>query len=112
MIEAGVVPPLVDLVEDLPAELDDLVRKALARSPPQRFASARELSRELESLLVAHGVVARDDDVGRYMRTLFADRYNDQEEHLQAAADVTEVFRRSQQSPTARSLAAIPDLDQ
>jgi serine/threonine protein kinase len=110
MIEAGVVPPLADIVEDFPAELDDLVRRALTRSAPHRFASARELSRELESLLVAHGVVARDDDVGRYMRTLFADRYTDQEARLQAAADVTEVFRRSQQLPSARTLAAIPDV--
>ncbi len=109
MIEAGVVPPLADLVDELPRALDDLVRSALARNPNDRFASARELSRELESLLVAQGVVARDDDVGRYMRTLFADTYGEQEERLQAASDTTEVFRRSQQSLSAR-LAAIPDL--
>jgi len=113
MIEAGGVPPLVGVVDGAPAELDALVRRALARDPAQRIASARELSRELESLLVAKGVVARDDDVGRYMRTLFADRYSESEASLQAAADVTEIFRRSQQVPSARSFAAIapiPDL--
>ncbi|HEY2367425.1 MAG TPA: protein kinase, partial [Polyangiaceae bacterium] len=119
MIEAGVVPPLVDIAEDVPRELDMLVRRALARSPSQRFASTRELSRELESLLVSRGVVARDDDVGRYMRTLFADRYSSQEARLQAASDITEVWRRSQhslpshqvpQGPASRALAAIPDV--
>lgn len=113
MIEAGVVPPLADLVDGAPTELDALVRRALVRNPSQRIASARELSRELESLLVAKGVVARDDDVGRYMRTLFADRYSDSEARLQAAADVTEIFRRSQQVPSARAIASIqgiPDL--
>ncbi len=112
MIEAGVVPPLAEVVEDVPTELDAIVRRALARSPSSRFSSARELSRELESLLVRKGVVARDDDVGRYMRTLFADRYNDQEARLQAASDVTEIWRRSQQSPIARALAvaSLPDV--
>ncbi|HEX4512877.1 MAG TPA: protein kinase [Polyangiaceae bacterium] len=117
MIEAGNVPPLVDIAEDVPRELDALVRRALARSPSQRFGSTRELSRELESLLVSKGVVARDDDVGRYMRTLFADRYSSQEARLQAASDITEVWRRSQhslpaspQGPASRALAAIPDV--
>jgi len=116
MIEAGVVPPLVDIADDVPRELDALVRRALARTPSQRFGTTRELSRELESLLVAKGVVARDDDVGRYMRTLFADRYSSQEARLQAASDITEVWRRSQhslppaQSPASRALAAIPDV--
>ena len=109
MIEAGVVPPLGDLVEDVPRELDALVRRALMRDPGSRFSSARELSRELEGLLVARGVVARDDDVGRYMRTLFADRYADQEAALQAAADVTEVFRKSQQIH-AFSPRSLPDV--
>jgi len=116
MIEAGVVPPLVDIADDVPRELDALVRRALARSPSQRFASTRELSRELESLLVSKGVVARDDDVGRYMRTLFADRYTSSEARLQAASDITEVWRRSAhslpspQGPASRALAAIPDV--
>jgi hypothetical protein len=109
MIEAGVVPPLGDVVQEVPTELDVLVRRALARAPAQRFASARDLSRELEGLLVSKGVVARDDDVGRYMRTLFADRYDEQEARLQAAADVTEIFRRSQKALGARPLAALPD---
>jgi serine/threonine protein kinase len=107
MIEAGVVPSLADLVAELPKELDALVRRALARDPTQRFASARELSRELESLLVSKGLVARDDDVGRYLRTLFADRYEEQEARLHAAADVTEVFRKSQQ---LRAVKPLPDL--
>ncbi len=120
MIEAGNVPPLVEIAEDVPRELDALVRRALARSPSQRFGSTRELSRELESLLVSKGVVARDDDVGRYMRTLFADRYTSQEARLQAASDNTEVWRRSQhslhstqpslQGPASRALSAIPDV--
>jgi serine/threonine-protein kinase len=116
MIEAGVVPPLADIAEDVPRELDALVRRALARSPSQRFSSARELSRELESLLVSKGVVARDDDVGRYMRTLFADNYASQEARLQAASDTTEVWRRSAhslpspQGPASRALSAIPDV--
>jgi serine/threonine protein kinase len=111
MIEAGVVPPLGELVADVPNELDALVRRALVRNPTHRFPSARELSRELEGLLVAKGMVARDDDVGRYMRTLFADRYVEQESRLQAAADTTEVFRKSRSKlPKSSPVAALPDL--
>ena len=72
---------------------------ATTRAPGTR--SGRD---ELESLLVAKGMVARDDDVGRYLRTLFADRYVEQEARLQAAADVTEVFRKSRSSLPQKSI--------
>ncbi len=112
MIEAGMVPPLAEMVSEVPTELDRIIRKALARRVEQRFATARELSRELESLLVQHGIMVQVDDVGRYMRTLFADCYAEREEDLQAASDVTEVFRRSGSLRALPNLAPRPEEDE
>ncbi len=45
------VPSLLDLVPDLPPELDRVVRRALAKSPAQRYSGAAALSRALASAL-------------------------------------------------------------
>lgn len=106
MIEAGLVPSIRERVDAVPRELDAIVNKALARKTSQRYATARELGRALEDLLFAKQQRVRQEDIGRYLRTVFADRYIEQESKLKEAADVTEVFRRSQHGLRA----ALPNL--
>jgi serine/threonine-protein kinase len=48
------IPSLHDERDDLPDELVRIVGQALARDPDQRYASAREMSRELAVLLRAY----------------------------------------------------------
>lgn len=95
MVEAGVVPSLCDEVPEFPPEIDSLVRRSLAHDKQDRFSSARELSRALEAALVGRGVLTRADDVGAYMKTLFADRYEERNAEIQEAAQVTEVFLKT-----------------
>lgn len=106
MIEAGLVPSIRERVDAVPKELDAIVSKALARKTSQRYATARDLGRALEDLLFAKQQRVRQEDIGRYLRTVFADRYIEQESKLKEAADVTEVFRRSQHGLRA----ALPNL--
>ena len=94
-VEAGEVPSLGDEVPGFPAEIDGVVRRALAHRKEDRFATARDLSRALESALVARGVLVRSDDVAGYMRTMFADTFAERDAQLREASDVTEVFLKS-----------------
>lgn len=55
MIRDGAVRPLEDRRPDLPAGLVGIVHRALAMSPDDRFASAREMIHELDEVLRAHG---------------------------------------------------------
>ncbi len=56
----------------IPAELDRLIMKALARNPEERFASAQELRAALESLIRTSGWEADTLALSTYMRELFA----------------------------------------
>ncbi|MFL5307604.1 MAG: serine/threonine protein kinase [Polyangia bacterium] len=47
------VPALSSLRADVPAELEQIVTRALARDPAQRYATAYELAEELEAVLAA-----------------------------------------------------------
>lgn len=53
------------------AELDDILRRAMARDLPQRFHTSRELWRALKTYLAERGLSATPDDVAAYLRTVF-----------------------------------------
>ena len=50
-----------------PAWLDDLVLRAVARDPSQRFSSARHMADTLEAAATRHGALADRDDVARWV---------------------------------------------
>jgi serine/threonine-protein kinase len=115
MIEAHRVPRLGQVVRGVPAPLEEVVRRALASRPDARYPTARDLARALASVFVAERRVVDDEDVGRWMRTTFADLLALDKERLREAADVTEVFRKSRprgplddDSATTAARAAIP----
>ena len=53
--------PLAKLANDIPADLDAIVRKALARDPARRYASAEEFSADLGRFLENRPVLARPE---------------------------------------------------
>jgi hypothetical protein len=57
---------------DVPADFDPVVMRALERDPALRYATAKELARDLEAVLRTHGYAARNDEIARYMTETFA----------------------------------------
>jgi hypothetical protein len=105
-VEARAVPFLRASVR-CPSVVDEVIRRALAREPEVRHPSCRVLARELEACLVSKGLNVTDDEIGRYMLGVFADRFEEREASLLSAANVTEVFDRAEiQARVAAAQAA------
>jgi serine/threonine protein kinase len=68
--ERAVLPP-ADLNPEVDAELSDVIMKALARTPANRFQSAAELERALVQHVLHHSQGPDDTDVGAFVRDLF-----------------------------------------
>ncbi len=86
--ECNVTPPS-SLIRGYPTDLENIVMKALAKSRSERFSTARELSRALQSLLMRRGLFVASDEVAVYAQSIFADRIQKREAHLRWAAEVT-----------------------
>jgi tRNA A-37 threonylcarbamoyl transferase component Bud32 len=65
------VPPPSSIRTGLPQELDQIVAKATSKSPDSRYATARELGRELKLMLAQLGLVATAGDLSEFLRALF-----------------------------------------
>jgi serine/threonine-protein kinase len=55
----------------LPSAIDDIVLRALARDPEQRYATARELGRDFARFCARDGQVVTSADVADWLRELF-----------------------------------------
>jgi serine/threonine protein kinase len=61
-------------VAEVPAALDEVVMRALARAPDDRYRDAREFQKAIEQHLLSSGQLATSVEVSELMETLFADR--------------------------------------
>ena len=57
-----------------PADLERIVRRALALAPDDRYPTAQALQLDVEAFARAHGLVPSTVGLGEYMHTLFAHR--------------------------------------
>lgn len=89
--ECNVAAPST-IIRGYPLDLEKIVLKALAKNKAERFRSAREFSRALQSLLMRRGLFVASDEVANYMRSIFQDRLEKREEHLRWAAEVTQTI--------------------
>ena len=71
-LECAIDAPSVAV--EVPPEIDDVVMKALAKSPDDRYATARHFQMALEQVLVAEGTISTSVQVSELMEQLFADR--------------------------------------
>jgi serine/threonine-protein kinase len=83
--EARIRPPS-SVVSGLPAELDRIVAKALARDPRARYRTARELGRELTRFMAQHGQAIGLADVAEWMDEIFAGGRESKRQMLKLAA--------------------------
>ncbi|MBE2250262.1 MAG: protein kinase [Myxococcus sp.] len=86
-LECAIEKP--SLVAEVPASLDDVVMRALAKDPEDRYRDARQFQMALEQYLVQEGTVATSVQVSELMETIFADRLRE-EARLGAPAPASE----------------------
>ncbi len=67
-VRDAVIPSLPQLNRDVPAELDEIVRHALAKDPESRYRTAQELGRDLTRFLFRYGLPVSDDDVAELVK--------------------------------------------
>jgi len=66
------VPSLTLLNEQVPEELDQMVRKALAKDPRRRYHSAQEMGDDLMQFLFSRGLKVSSYDLSEFLRSIFA----------------------------------------
>jgi eukaryotic-like serine/threonine-protein kinase len=90
------VPRPSTLIRGYPVDLEKIVMKALAKNRGERFRTARELSRALQSLLMRRGLFIASDEVAAYTQSIFSERIQKREAHLRWAAEVTQTINVDQ----------------
>jgi eukaryotic-like serine/threonine-protein kinase len=90
------VPRPSTLIRGYPVDLEKIVMKALAKNRGERFRTAREFSRALQSLLMRRGLFIASDEVAGYTQQIFNDRIQKREAHLRWAAEVTQTINVDQ----------------
>jgi serine/threonine protein kinase len=65
-------------VAEVPPELDDIVMRALAKAPDDRYVDAREMQRAIEQYLLNAKELATSAEVSELMGALFADRLSEE----------------------------------
>ncbi|MFT3766768.1 MAG: protein kinase [Minicystis sp.] len=114
-VQACVVPPPSTIVPGYPLELEACLMKALAKRKQDRYATAREFSRALQSYLVRSGHFVGAEEVAQFVRAVFADRIQKREAHLAWAAEVTSTVNvdqlRAQKGQGAGEEAALETRD-
>ncbi|MGA9526257.1 MAG: serine/threonine-protein kinase, partial [Myxococcaceae bacterium] len=85
-----VVAPPSQVNTRVPQDLDPIVMKALTRSPSDRYQQAQELQLALEEWLVQRQLPASPAHVAAFMRELYGDRLQAEEQAGQPLPDVSE----------------------
>jgi hypothetical protein len=84
-ITQGRVPPPSRYAEGLPAGTDEVVLKALAKQPEQRFASAGEMAGAIDQLFLTAGLAVEPAQVAMELARLFGPRIAARARALKAA---------------------------
>jgi len=69
LVRDAVIPSLTQFNRGVTPELDEIVKRALARDPDARYRTAKDLGRDLTRFLFRFGRPVSDDDVAELVRT-------------------------------------------
>ena len=78
------VPSVRELTPHAPAALDQVVQKALARDPAERYATARAMGKDLAQILAREDRFVGSPDVAEWMLELFPEGLRVQEQLVEA----------------------------
>jgi eukaryotic-like serine/threonine-protein kinase len=84
------VPRPSTIVRGYPMDLEKIVLKALVKNRADRYRTAREFSRALQSFFLRRGLFIASDEVSACMHSAFQDRIEKRDAHLRWAAEVTQ----------------------
>jgi serine/threonine protein kinase len=104
------------LVPGYPPELEAIVMRLLERDPKARYTTADELGDDLDAFIQRHGLWMSPKQLGKHMRTVFADRiaaWHEAEKHgVSFTEHVAEsLTAQSQQSELMTPPTAYPALE-
>ncbi|MEO7330383.1 MAG: serine/threonine-protein kinase [Minicystis sp.] len=68
LVRDAVIPPITQINSAVPAELEKLLAHVLAREPAKRYATARDLGRDLTRFLYRYGRAVNEDDIALLVR--------------------------------------------
>ncbi len=112
-VQACIVPPPSTIVRGYAPGLEVVVMKALAKNKKDRYQTAREFSRALQSFLMQAGSFVGPEEVAGFVRHVFTDRIAKREAHLAWAAEVTSTVNvdqlRAQGGGAADELSLLDD---
>ena len=74
LVQAARVPSIRRINPQVPPELDAMVAKALARDPNQRYQAARDLGRDLNSVMFHFGRAVSSFDIAAMVEPVWRDR--------------------------------------
>jgi serine/threonine-protein kinase len=103
--ERGPTPPSAFL-PDYPASLEEVVLKALAKDPEQRFATANEMLTALEDAMPGPLEASFEVEVAEYLKQLFGPRASERRAALRAAQEMLD-RQRGESGISAGTLRAI-----
>lgn len=73
LVRKAEIPSLRALNPSVPVELEEIIRRALARDPNERFQSAQELGRRLSGYLSSTASVVTAYDVAAYLKAVLSE---------------------------------------
>jgi len=79
------VPKPSSLRPDIPPKLDGVIRKALAKDPEERFATAGEMEGALNQILAAEGAYVGHQEIAELMDTHFRQQHETRDAEIQRA---------------------------
>ena len=73
-VQGAVVPSISQINKKVPQDLERIIAKSLARDPAQRYATARDLGRDLSKFLFKYGVPVSTFDVATLVQGAMKER--------------------------------------
>ncbi|MGV3622314.1 MAG: serine/threonine protein kinase [Archangium sp.] len=74
-VQESLIPPPSRMNPEVPAELSDIVMKALARPLPERFQSAFEFDKALATWVLRNAKSIEDTSVAEFLQTMFKEEF-------------------------------------